>query len=1590
MQMLDKANPRLAIVEYPCTVWSTLNSNINYQGREEELARLREEDRPFLKLTEDIFASQVSRGGHAVSENPATAASQSQPEILRLRERWYETTSCLCMFGLRGKRGMPMMKRVRFIATHEYFIQELDLQCDHSHQHELVEGSNTCASQCYPPALGDAICRAYWRVVELEDFGTVTYEDYKVKNASTAWFVDVNKQEDKWRPLLQEAEEILARKVQSSIFVTPESDLYRKICELVPWQVMNIQLAHLPKAKRVRPGLEECHRASVLLQNDNSIIIETEYLKTAQAPRERFITPVRVGIFILGYAPGEPQAPSPQKEGERQYVEAEPGEAVGERIEGDHFDDKSLVKQSYGGETWFEGPPLTNRQKKLAPSIVKLHKNLGHPSQPDFTRALVQEGNVETEAIELSRRLKCAVCERSRRPKAPRPTSFKIVGSFNSKLCMDFVYVPDAEGNNYQFLHILEPNGSFNVFYPSATRNPGDVWGLFCLLWASWAGFPQTLWCDKDGAFEGEFLERIRSMGTLVDNPPAEAHWQAGQVEAYNRAFKDTAQKLVDEMVLRGDRDMRTLGCAVAAAMNDRIRSSGCSAYQWLFGKSPQIPEDVLSPDGKFEALQAMELDEELRRRNRIRAMADEKISAYRLNEAVRTAILRKSHPMKDDYEPGELVAFWREAKYRQGKKGQKGKRIPASWYRGVVVGPRKGDGATKQNNFWVTSNGRCILVAKEQMRPAFGTELWPVHEHVLQELQDNPPQQYLDLRTDELPPVPEDDDEDLDQVPLFPDKKEEERMEEELGEGPPGEASSPAADAMDILAEQEAAEAEDPTATASDMTTLPTHPSTRAPGTPVGQLWPQTPQKKMRTTPSHSAPSEAAPSAVTDLAMEQNPAVPEPSSAMVTNVGKDFWHADHKRGILVRHHLQPRRALYDPGRAQDLPVRLDKLSRLRTTVMFLDSGRKMVRDTWVSPNSNTPMDKKWTGKTIFKILVRSAMEAHAEWQNPERMSRKDRKALEKELPWSAIPDEQKELYRQALVKEWNTWLKYEAVLILNPECSRQVELMVDASRILAARVCYRDKHAATPWLEIKPKARIVCRGDNDPDLLELRRDAPTLTRLGLMLILQLAASGEGWIMVTADITGAFLQGDQSLAKRKEPLFIRQPKEGLPGLQPGQLLLVVRGIFGLANSPRLFWRFLRDSLITLGFVQSTLDKALFMYYEDHQLILALGAHVDDLICAGCPKRADNILNKVKTTFDFGDWHDSRQENKMVYGGKEIIVRNDGSVTLGQESFIRALTLTPVPKWRRIMKDSTLTATEVTEMKSGGGCLHWLIAQTRPDLAAGTSLAMSGSPTVTNLLEVNKLLQEAIRSQDWKLKFVPIPLEQARIIAFSDASWANTEELKSQAGYLVFVTGPEVFTPTGDAASLVEWKSHKIRRRCRSTLAAETMSLDAATDAALFTRELLAEICIEGYQPTHSGRLDETIFPTSMATHCRSLFDLLIKDGPLSSTQEKRLTLDIGALREVAEELEPTGEMMKEIYRWVPTNVQRADHLTKLKPAAELREILDRNWISMVADEETTSTSSPTRSALWAAAAWVSRASLLGLLKYRGMQSRHES
>ena len=205
------------------------------------------------------------------------------------------------------------------------------------------------------------------------------------------------------------------------------------------------------------------------------------------------------------------------------------------------------------------------------------------------------------------------------------------------------------------------------------------------------------------------------------------------------------------------------------------------------------------------------------------------------------------------------------------------------------------------------------------------------------------------------------------------------------------------------------------------------------------------------------------------------------------------------------------------------------------------------------------------------------------------------------------------------------------------------------------------------------------------------------------------------------------------------------------------------------------------------------------------------------------------------------------------------------------------------------------------------------------------------PTVSNLIEINKLLREAQKTQDWCLRFVPVPLEQSKIIAYSDASWANAEGLKSQAGFLTFIAGPDVLTVQGDQASLMDWRSHRIQRQCRSTLAAETMAMDTAFDSGIFLRELLSEVLVMSYFPLQSGILPPTFLPVHPVTDCRSLYDLLTKDGPVSSTQEKRLTIDVGAIKQSAEEFDPEGEALRQVFKWADTDHQLADHLTKTKP-----------------------------------------------------------
>ena len=98
--------------------------------------------------------------------------------------------------------------------------------------------------------------------------------------------------------------------------------------------------------------------------------------------------------------------------------------------------------------------------------------------------------------------------------------------------------------------------------------------------------------------------------------------------------------------------------------------------------------------------------------------------------------------------------------------------------------------------------------------------------------------------------------------------------------------------------------------------------------------------------------------------------------------------------------------------------------------------------------------------------------------------------------------------------------------------------------------------------IDTKASARIVVPGYADRDVLDIRRDSPSACREAINVLLAISASKgrEKWALLTADVQATFLKGE--FQDKDRFLYCWPPKNGpaLPGVQPGSLLLILKGV----------------------------------------------------------------------------------------------------------------------------------------------------------------------------------------------------------------------------------------------------------------------------------------------------------------------------------------------------------------------------------------------------------------------------------------------
>ncbi len=197
----------------------------------------------------------------------------------------------------------------------------------------------------------------------------------------------------------------------------------------------------------------------------------------------------------------------------------------------------------------------------------------------------------------------------------------------------------------------------------------------------------------------------------------------------------------------------------------------------------------------------------------------------------------------------------------------------------------------------------------------------------------------------------------------------------------------------------------------------------------------------------------------------------------------------------------------------------------------------------------------------------------------------------------------------------------------------------------------------------------------------------------------------------------------------------------------------------------------------------------------------------------------------------------------MWCGKRFTKQRDGTVTIDMKAYVENLQPTVVSRHRRAEESEPLTSYELRVFRGLCGKLQWLVAQLRIDLSFEIS-ALQGElkkATVGSLVRGNALVRRAKATKNFCLRFVQIDSRRGGIITVTDAALGNVTEqgtltedngkrVGPQAGYLVLFVDEKLLKGERGRFNVIDYRSHRLTRVCRSSYAAEAYCLEEGVDA----------------------------------------------------------------------------------------------------------------------------------------------------------------
>ena len=323
----------------------------------------------------------------------------------------------------------------------------------------------------------------------------------------------------------------------------------------------------------------------------------------------------------------------------------------------------------------------TKSDEELLKVIDKLHRNLGHPPNHDLVRIL-KHGQASEKAMELARKFTCNFCQSRVKPHVPLPAKSSRPQEFNQSLGIDVKYLNGWKpGQTIKAVNMVDQASCYQVMVPFyQTETSRLLRDIVAEHWIKVFGPPKEVLLDAAPTNQGKDLQDyLESPGCHVHVIAGEAHWQLGRTENHGGWFGRVLDRTVAEMVPTNQQDWES--CVTHAHVkNTMIQSYGYTPHQYVFGRNPDVPTDLMSEPLHVVPATAGLSQDAVAKSQEIRKAARTAVIQTQDDTAIRRALAARPR-VPFDFMSGDLVAYWRVQKYQPGGVVQQGQ-----WYGTAVV----------------------------------------------------------------------------------------------------------------------------------------------------------------------------------------------------------------------------------------------------------------------------------------------------------------------------------------------------------------------------------------------------------------------------------------------------------------------------------------------------------------------------------------------------------------------------------------------------------------------------------------------------------------------------------------------------------------------------------------------------------------------------------------------------------------------------------------------------------------------------------------------------------------------------------------